>query len=276
MPARGTRQSVFPARLLAAAFRSLVSWAIIGLLTWLVTASMTVCAFVLWPVDTKRTCPHWLATLWGRAVFACHPSWPVTVTGREHLDPRQPSILIANHQSQLDIMALYHVRHQFKWVVKASLFDIPFLGWGMSGAGYIKLARGRYASVRQTYDRAKEWLAQGMSVFFFPEGTRSQGSQPGPFKDGAFRLALETGVPVVPIAITGTRGLLKRGSWLFHRRAHVQIAILPPLDPTRYREAGPDRFKEDARALIEQTLHALKRSAVPGSTRSAAPSRRKP
>ena len=236
----------------------MTTWVMIGVLTVGYSLAIMVCAPILWLVDPKRQLLHWLATLWGQSIFLCHPSWHLTVSGREHLDPRKPYILISNHQSLLDIMALFSLRRQFKWVSKESLFKIPFLGWAMALTGYIKLTRGQYGSIRTTYDKARRWLAAGISVFFFPEGTRSRTGQLLPFKSGAFKLSLDTDTPVVPIVISGTRDLLSRGKWLFHRRSHqVRIVVLPPLDPSRYRHLGPERFCDETRQLIHQTLQAF-------------------
>ena len=247
------------ARTLLAVVGTLLVWLMISLLTVAVSLTIILCALPFWLIDRQRRSLHGLASLWGQAIFAAHPGWRVTVTGRKHIEPHTAYIIISNHQSLLDIMALFCVRRQFKWVAKDSLFMIPFLGWAMALAGYIKLARGRHGSIRETYDRAKQWLASGISVFFFPEGTRSRTGELGPFKNGAFKLALETGVAVVPIVVSGTRDLLARNSWVFRHRCRVRIMVLAPLDPKRYRSDEADRFRDEAHRLISQTLHEASR-----------------
>lgn len=216
--------------------------------------------------DPQRRGSHWLATLWGAAVFWWNPWWRIVVRGRAHLKPQRPYIFVANHQSQLDIMAVFAIRHQFKWVAKEELFRIPFLGWAMSTAKYIKLARGRHGSIRDTYEEAARWLSAGISVCFFPEGTRTQTGTLLPFKNGAFKLALDANIPVVPIAIHGTRELLPRGSWLLRRRSRVVLTILNPMDPAPYRTSGPGRFRDDARQLIHDTLQKLSQAQTPPSS----------
>ena len=131
----------------------------------------------------------------------------------------------------------------------------------MSLAKYIRLTRGQRGSIKGAYTEAKRWLSSGISVFFFPEGTRSRTGQLGPFKNGAFKLALETGILIVPIAVTGTRDLLTRGSWLFRGNSHVRITVLPPLDPARYRPDEHERLRDDTHRLIHQTLQASSRPA---------------
>jgi 1-acyl-sn-glycerol-3-phosphate acyltransferase len=229
-------------------------WLIIGALTILFSVAILIGALVLRPFDRKRALLHGLAALWGQAIFLCNPFWRVTVTGRKQIKPRTPYILVANHQSFLDIMALFCLRRQFKWMAKEELFAIPFLGWAMSAAGYIKLSRGRASSIHEAYRQAGEWVESGMSVFFFPEGTRSVSGELGPFKNGAFKLALDWHVCVVPIVITGTRDLLPRGRWRLGRKAHVRISVLPPMDPSPYRHTGASRFRDDARQAIQHVL----------------------
>ncbi len=233
-----------------------VIWAIIALLTVVFALAIILAAVLLAPIDRRRAVAHWLATAWGCAVFLCIPTWRIRVEGRSLIAPGRPWILVSNHQSMLDIMALFCVRKQFKWVAKASLFTVPFLGWAMAAARYIKLVRGQRESIRVTYGQAKRWLEQRMPVFFFPEGTRSVTGQLLPFKNGAFKLSLATGVPVVPIAIDGTRHLLTRGSWVIRHRADVRIRILPPVNPRKYPD-DPDRFRDDVRAMIDRARHEL-------------------
>jgi len=232
-------------------------WVLIGSLTIVHSTAIVICVALTWPLDPKRRLAHGLASRWGRAIFWCIPSWRVSVEGQAQLDARQPYILVSNHQSLLDIMALCHLRQPFKWVAKASLFDIPLMGWAMLLAGYIKLSRGEHGSIRRTYERARRWLASGISVFFFPEGTRSRTGQLGPFKNGAFKLAMDTQIPIVPIVITGTRDMLVRGSWLFGWGGQVRITVLAPLQPAHYHDDGATRLRDDARQQIQRALERL-------------------
>ena len=102
-------------------------------------------------------------------------------------------VYVSNHQSLFDIMALLAINRPFKWVAKGSLFTIPFLGWSMDAARYVKLTRDRHHSIRSAYREAQQWLVDGVSVFFFPEGTRSHTGQLSSFKSGAFKIAAKTG-----------------------------------------------------------------------------------
>lgn len=241
------------ARLLSVRLWSAGVWILVVLLTIVFFLLILAARVLLGWRDPKRTTAHWLASLWGQASFLCYPGWRIRVTGRGHIHPNRSYLLVANHQSAFDIMALYFLRRQFKWVAKEELFKIPFAGWSMSLAGYISLGRGRNRSIQAAYAQAKQWLAEGISVLFFPEGTRSITGKLGPFKNGAFKLALEAGVPVVPIAVDGTRELLPRHSLVLRPRGRIRLVVHPPLEPSSY-HLNPDRLRDDVRRLIEQTL----------------------
>ncbi len=233
-----------------------------AVLVWLTSAVLTMLyslLMVAWAlparlIDPQKRSQHAIAAMWGRALMRCHPGWRLEVLGRHHLHPARTYILVANHQSLLDIAVLYALRRQFKWVAKAELFSIPFLGWAMGLAGYIKLARGRHGSIRETYEEAKRWLAKGMSVLFFPEGTRSHTGELGPFKNGAFKLAVERRVPLVPIVIDGTRGLLPRRGWVVNPMGRIRLTVLSPIDVSAYGPEDDERLRDDVRRLMEQAL----------------------
>ncbi|MBI3324934.1 MAG: 1-acyl-sn-glycerol-3-phosphate acyltransferase [Candidatus Omnitrophica bacterium] len=230
-----------------------LTWSALVVVTVVFSTLIAASVLLFGWVDRRRRIPHALAVAWARTIFLCHPHWRVTITGRERLQPGRAYIFTANHQSFLDIPAGLSVGGQFKWVAKAELFDLPFLGWSMALAGYVKLARGERTSIRETYLTTKRWLAHGISVFFFPEGTRSFTGELGAFKNGAFKLAIDAGIPVVPVAISGTRELLARGSFLVGRSSGIRVAVLPPLDPANYRGEFA-RLRDDARRAIALEL----------------------
>lgn len=234
---------------------TLILWVVIGLLTIATSFLIVLVNLTLGWLDRKHRLAHGIASCWGALALRCNPLWRVRVVGRHHIPARRAVIFVSNHQSMLDIMAGFLVFRQFKWVAKQELFGVPFLGWAMAGARYVRLARGENRSIRESYAQAKRWVESGVSVFFFPEGTRSQTGELGAFKNGAFKLAVETGAPVVPVAISGTRDLLKRGSWLFNPTARVQVTVLAPLSPAG-EHAQPDRLREAARDAIARTLHS--------------------
>ena len=229
-------------------------WIGFVIITILIPTTIVLASLVVWIVDPQYRSLHRMAEAWGRAIFLLNPGWRISVAGRGFLKPSGTYLIVANHQSLFDIMALYHLHRQFKWVAKAELFSIPFLGWAMSAARYIQLHRGKSSSIRQTYGQARRYIEEGMSVVFFPEGTRSHTSTVQPFKNGAFKLAIRTGVPVVPVAVSGARDLLPRQHLRFAMTARVRVQVLPPLDPKDYRPEEFDRLRDDAHRAISRAL----------------------
>ena len=211
-----------------------------SLLYWLLFAPIAVVYFALgialWlatlPFDRVGAWPHRLCGWWARTLIRLNPAWRIAVTGKENLG-RGPYVLVANHQSQADILAMYFVPHHFKWISKASVFRIPLVGWYMYFARYISLVRGKPDSIARCMQEATRWLRRGVSVLFFPEGTRSLDGAVHPFKRGAFHIAAETGAEVLPITISGTNRVLPKGGWIFSERARMRIHIDPPVPPPR-------------------------------------------
>ena len=230
---------------------------------WVMFALTAVIGFclgsVVWaftaPFDRQRRVLHAVMTGWTFQYLRIWPGWSAKVTGRELL-PRGPAVFIANHQSAADVVALMGLYHQFKFVSKSSLFKLPLVGWMMSMMKYIHVERGRPHSTQRMIDDCRRWLSDGMSVVIFPEGTYSTGGKLLPFKRGAFLLAIELQVPIVPVLIRGTPDLIfEDGPWL-SPRAHVQVTVLPPVSAA---ELGTDDAAAAAamRARFERELAAL-------------------
>lgn len=156
-------------------------------------------------------------------------------------------MIVANHQSLADIVIMYKTRAQFKWVAKESLFKIPVLGWNLSLAKHIKIHRGKFSSIKQVYREAATWLRHGMSVLFFPEGTRSETNEMKDFQNGAFKLALKEKVPILPIILEGTGNAIPKGSWIFTTRITCGLKVLPPIETTSFGIADFDALKNLAR-----------------------------
>lgn len=209
---------------------SLLVWAAIGLLLLLVWAASTVSTLLFGWWDRDRRIVHACVVRWARAVVALNPYWALRVESRTCLEPRRAYVFVANHQSLADVVVLPHIGVAYKCFSKSSLFRIPFLGWTLSLSRHIPLERGSIRSTRRAMAQARGWIARGMPVAFFAEGTRSRTGALQPFRAGAFRLAIETGTPVVPLAIGGTWEALPRGSWRFRHAVQGTLTILPPIE----------------------------------------------
>jgi 1-acyl-sn-glycerol-3-phosphate acyltransferase len=189
-------------------------------------------------------------SLWACLYLWTMPAWSVRARGRQKIRSRTSYIVVSNHQSQLDILVAFHLFFPFKWVSKAEVFRLPFIGWNMILNGYIRLKRGDKESVRQMMAACERALAKGCSVFFFPEGTRSQTGQLKPFKPGAFILAHKLQRPILAVAINGTKNALPKHSLNFHGRHAIRVEVLEEIPYTRFAHLGVEETAEMVRQKI--------------------------
>jgi len=177
---------------------------------------------------TDQELGHRIGEFWGISLFRFTPGWSIEIYGRQNIPQKGAFVIAANHESAADIFALYVLGISFRWLGKASVFRIPGVGAAMRHNGYIPITRGDKASHHQALEASSAHLKAGTSMLFFPEGTRSTTGSPGPFKVGAFKLAKENQVPVLPVVLQGAAKLLKKKS-LFPNRARLLIQVLPPM-----------------------------------------------
>jgi 1-acyl-sn-glycerol-3-phosphate acyltransferase len=205
------------------------------------------------PFDPNRAVPGRFLRIVGVLISKTFPPWRLGVEGA--WPEGGPFVVVANHQSILDILLLSRLPREMKWIAKEELFRIPWVGWMLRMSGDIAIRRGDPESGGEALARAREYLARGMSVMIFPEGTRSKKGTLLPFKSGAFRLALDAGAPVLPVAVHGTaRGMPKGGPWVNPCRARARI--LAPVPVEGY---GGDavRLRDDVRARIQAAEQEL-------------------
>lgn len=161
---------------------------------------------------SSRNASRFAAVPWARGLAWITPM-RVEVKGREHIDPAQSYVLVSNHQSQYDIFLLYGwLGVDFKWVMKQELRKVPGIGVACERLGHIFIDRSNHAAAIATLEDAKTKIVDGTSVIFFPEGTRSRDGKLKRFKRGAFRMALDLGLPILPLTVTGTRDVLPAGT----------------------------------------------------------------
>jgi 1-acyl-sn-glycerol-3-phosphate acyltransferase len=231
----------------------LYTWSIIPLLTVFFASAVVTCLPVALLFDRKRNILHHIATRWAKSIVLFNPWWKFVMEGEENLPAGDEAVVyVANHQSQADILVVYLIGRQFRWLAKDSLFKVPFLGWAMSAAGYVRVKRGDRRSHVECMRRSAAHLKAGTSMLFFPEGTRSKDSRLQVFKGGAFKLAKETNVAVVPITIQGATRLLPKGS-IVPSAARVVITVHPKID------SGPltvEEIMQTAREFIRTKLES--------------------
>jgi len=232
------------------AIQSVIIWVVGIALTVLLFLVMAFLSIILYPFDRKRKIVHAQCFWWTNAVTALNPYWDVKVSGLENIDHHKAYVVVSNHQSLADIVIMYKTKMQFKWVAKDSLFKIPVLGWNMLLARHIRLKRGDFSSIKKVYREAGEWLRNGVSVVFFPEGTRSDNHEIGTFQNGAFKLAIKEKVPILPIMIEGTKNAIPKGSWRFTTKISCVIRVLAPIDTSSLLAHDFVRLRELTRAQL--------------------------
>lgn len=222
---------------------------------WLTfTALWTVVVFLVFLLtawwDHRRYFAGSTFRLGASILIALNPWWKCRTEGPIPDRGLEPFVGVSNHESLADILIIGTLPFEMKWMSKASIFRVPFLGWMMRMAGDVSVDRGQVHSRANAYEKMCEWIERGASVMIFPEGTRSRTTEMLPFRNGAFRLAIQTGRPIQPIVVSGTREAIRKGSMLFGR-ADVVVRLLDPV-PVNGEETTVQELNALVRARIEE------------------------
>jgi 1-acyl-sn-glycerol-3-phosphate acyltransferase len=213
-------------------YQYLIAWPLLAVLT-VFTAIFTVCT-VHWK---NAEFVHKVQQFWSRSFF-----WlmflPVSVDGTEHIKPGQSYVFVANHQSMFDVWLVYGwLPVIFKWHMKAELRKVPFVGTGCKAAGHIFIDRRNAKAAMESLQEVEKQLVNGVCTVIFPEGTRSLNGEVGRFKRGAFQIALDLGLPVIPLSLTGCFEVLPKGK-PFVNRHPVHMHIGEPIDLKQFADAN--------------------------------------
>lgn len=212
-------------------------------------------------IDRRLRLLHRYTCAWGYHYVKLLPLWRARFFGVEHIDPQRAYVMVSNHQSLGDILVLFGLFRHYKWVSKAAIFRVPFIGWNMRLNDYVGLRRGDPESISQMMDACRRHLRRGSSVMIFPEGTRSTDGQIKAFKHGAFTLAKELGLPVLPIVIEGTRDALPKHGLMLEQAGVLSIAVrvLPAIEPNGFESA--QALSDAVRDRMLQELQAARTGA---------------
>src|SRR5687767_1035445 len=208
---------------------SLWAWLVLVLCILLWFPLLVLLRVLTAPFDRGRYLIGYLFRRIGPVMATLNPLWSFRYSGTMPQDPRRPFVVVSNHESFADILLISHLPWEMKWLSKAELFRIPVMGWLMHLAGDVPVKRGFGPSAIEAMARCREVLSNKVSVMIFPEGTRSPTAQLLPFKDGAFRLAIDAGVPILPLALHGTGNALPKHDWRFGQSTAV-VEVLPPVE----------------------------------------------
>jgi len=226
-------------------------WLVVGPLLAISTLVFGGIAVALSPVLSPRRVGALCGVPWAWLNAKLTPM-AVEVVGRSHLDRGRSYIVVSNHQSLYDILLVYGwLGVDFRWVMKQELRKIPGLGASCERMGHIFVDRSSRLAATRTLDAARARVAEGASVLFFPEGTRSPDGTLGDFKRGAFRMALDLGLPILPLTIIGTRAILAPASRDL-RPGRARLIIHPPISTAGWL---PERLAE-LMALARETIAA--------------------
>jgi 1-acyl-sn-glycerol-3-phosphate acyltransferase len=191
--------------------------------------------FIIWilvlPFDPGKTITHYYTALWTRLYLTINPGWKIHIENREKINSRRHYIIVANHQSIIDIALLLQLRLNFKWVSKKELAMFPFVGWVIWMNNHILVRRGDKQSVVQMAEACKTSLSAGISILMFPEGTRTGTGELKEFKDGAFILAKDNNVPILPVVLDGASDALPRKGFWFRVNQTFRVTVLDEISP---------------------------------------------
>lgn len=212
-------------------YQYLIGFPLIVVVT-LFTALLTIICF---PWRNGKL-PRTVQVFWSRSVL-----WlllvPIKVTGRENVDSNQSYVFVANHQSFLDVFAVYGwLPNNFKWLMKKELRKIPFVGTACAVAGHIFVDRSNPRAAMESLTYIKAQLHDGISTVIFPEGTRTRTGEMGRFKQGAFKIAMDMDLPVVPISLSGFFDAMPRNKFYVKPFSRVALHIGKPIDISQFND----------------------------------------
>jgi 1-acyl-sn-glycerol-3-phosphate acyltransferase len=214
---------------------------------------------VCFPFDKPRRVVHEIS----RAICMCFWYVPLTwkrrIKGLENVDKSKSYVIVINHNSMADIISLYFVPLNFRWVSKREVFRIPYIGQLLSIHGDIAIDRSKGAdSMRKVTEQGKMWIGRGVSIAMFPEGTRSKSGEMGRFKQGAFALAKEAGVEILPVVMHGTRDVLKK-NFMVNWRNRLSVSVLPPISVDKVQTMQTAELIDYTRTMMVEEYEKIRK-----------------
>jgi 1-acyl-sn-glycerol-3-phosphate acyltransferase len=217
---------------------------------------ISIMSILTYPFDRTGRVVHRYTRVWGRIALLANRV-RVKMEGLEQVEGKGPYIFMANHQGYYDVFVLMgHLPFQFKWLAKKEIFSIPLLGWAMSAGGYISVDREGTRETVKAMNDAAEKIREGMSVMIFPEGSRTPDGSIQPFKKGGFTLAVKSKVPIVPIAITGSREIMAKDSMTISP-GEIRVRIGRPIDTRDYSLKERNLLMEKVNDAISEAFELI-------------------
>ncbi len=242
---------------------SVVGYAILLVMCIIFLTASAVAFVVCYPFDPRRRVVHNLSRCMVYVFYGLffRPFWRCKVEGLENIDPKKSYVVMFNHTNMNDIPILYFLPLDFRWVSKQEVFKVPFIGQFLILHGDILIERGSPTeAMSKVRAQGREWLSKGVSVAIFPEGTRSRSGELLKFKSGAFRLAQEAGVEILPVVAHGTGSLISpKGLMGCHGR--VKLRVLPAVSAQKVAQTELKELVDEVRAQMKTALDEVRASA---------------
>lgn len=251
--------------------------AMLSILFYIILVAVTILFFVLLCVtylltvvfDSRRTAIHFVSRCWSVCYFYLVPGWRIGKQGFGNIDREGRYVVIVNHRSMLDIILMYVLPLNFRWVSKKEVYKWPLFGWVLRMHGDITIERGTASGVRKMVREAEGWLSRGVSVTVFPEGSRGKTPHVGRFHEGAFLMARQAGVGILPCVAEGTGTATER--WRINFRNRFAVRVLQPVSAEEVASISPKEMAVRMQELMSAEYEKLKnetgnyaRRRVPG------------
>ncbi len=238
---------------------SILAWFTMAITSVIITPFFLLVWLTTFCWDRRRLACHMMGTFWAWHYQSLIPFWKLSLEGREKIPWNRPVVMVANHRSLIDILALYKLRRPFKWTSKAENFKLPFIGMVLSLTNSIKIRRDSLHSGAQFFAQAETEMKKGSSILLFPEGTRSKNRVMRPFKEGAFLLAKKTGSGMIPVVHTGSEKTFDRGSWVLKGKAHIHIRVLDEITAEAVSNLDAHELMNLVRKDMEEAIAILEK-----------------
>lgn len=235
-----------------------------ALWVWFVISSLilTPPLFVIWGLtfffDRRLRILHLYSCFWGAQYIWVNPLWRLKIIDREKFKSFRAQVVVSNHQSLVDIIVIYSLFKHFRWTSKLENFRLPFVGWVLRLNNSIKIFRNDPDAYGKFRKQALKALSDGNSIMIFPEGTRSKNTRLRKFKEGAFRVALETGSDILPVVLNGTGKAIPKKGWSLEGKQKLVCKVLDPLPYDVFKNKTAAETAEMTHQIIQKALDDLK------------------
>lgn len=236
---------------------SIFVWTYYCLLFLIFFIIISIVFLLTFPFDKYRKAPNYTLSIMARLMMKVSPSWKIDMQDVDKYKPDEPTIFVANHQSFLDMVLIYHLPWKMKWVSKQSLAYIPIMGWLVWLTGHLTINRKKRTALKKLSNLVQP-LRDQIPVMIFPEGTRSLDGNLKSFKNGPFLLAKEYGFRLQPMVIDGGYKAMPPGSKILEPDVTFKLRVLDPIEPSRFDSLK--ELKNHTRKVMETHFNELKSS----------------